>query len=98
METYRRLIDGCADAELRVLLAFYRIGGLRLGEAFEARWEDVDWAAERFTVRSPKTERSGKDRRLIPLFPELRQELETLHSETRAKDFIVVKRRDKAGV
>ena len=71
METYRRLIDGCDDAELRVLSAFYRIGGLRLGEAFEARWEDVDWSAERFTVRSPKTERGGKDRRIIPLFPEL---------------------------
>lgn len=39
MEACRRLIDGCDDAELRVLSAFYRIGGLRLGEAFEARWE-----------------------------------------------------------
>jgi integrase len=97
-ETYRRLIDGCADAELRVLLSLYRIGGLRLGEAFEARWEDVDWDAERFTVRSPKTERCGKDRRVVPLFPELRCELEALRSETRAKDFIVVKRRDKTGV
>ena len=98
METYRRLIDGCDDAELRVLLAFYRIGGLRLGEAFEARWEDVDWRAERFTVRSPKTERSGKDRRIIPLFPELRRELEALRSESRADDFIVVRRRDKQSV
>ena len=98
METYCRLIDGCDDAELRVLLSFYRIGGLRLGEAFEARWEDVDWRAERFTVRSPKTERSGKDRRLIPLFPELRRELKTLRSESRADDFIVVRRRDKQSV
>lgn len=97
-ETYRRLIDGCDDAELRVLLALYRIGGLRLSEAFEARWEDVDWDAERFTVRSPKTERCGKDRRVIPLFSELRRELEALRLETRAKDFIVVKRRDKTGV
>ena len=68
METYRRLIDGCDDAELRVLSAFYRIGGLRLGEAFEARWEDVDWRAERFTVRSPKTERGGKDVELSRCF------------------------------
>ena len=97
-ETYGRLIDGCDDAELRVLLAFYRIGGLRLGEALEARWEDVDWEGERFTVRSPKTERCGKDRRLIPLFPELRQELEALRQETGSKDFIVVKRRDRTGV
>lgn len=97
-ETYRRLIDGCDDAELRVLLALYRIGGLRLSEAFEARWEDVDWDAERFTVRSPKTERCGKDRRVIPLFPELRRELETLRSKSRSKDFIVVKRRTKTSV
>ena len=97
-ETYRRLIDGCDDAELRVLLALYRIGGLRLSEAFEARWEDVDWDAERFTVRSPKTERCGKDRRVIPLFSELRRELETLRSKSRSKDFIVVKRRTKTSV
>lgn len=93
METYRRLIDGCDDAELRVLLAFYRIGGLRLGEAFGARWEDVGWNAERFTVRSPKTERGGKDRRSIPLFAELRRKLKTLRSESRSQDFIVVRRR-----
>ena len=97
-ETYRRLIDGCDDAELRVLLALYRIGGLRLSEAFEARWEDVDWDAERFTARSPKTERCGKDRRVIPLFSELRRELETLRSKSRSKDFIVVKRRTKTSV
>ena len=41
------------------------------------RWSDIDWTKNRFTVRSPKTEgHEGKDKRVVPLFPELRKELE----------------------
>ncbi len=99
METYYRLMENCADAELRVLLSFYRVGGMRLSEAFEARWEDVDWAAERFTVRSPKTERVGKAFRVIPLFEEIRTELEKLKSETQVFDGpIVRKHREKTSI
>lgn len=64
------------------MFALYRIGGLRFSEAFEARGEDVDWEGERFTVRSPKTAKSGKDRRVVPLFTELRRQLEALRSQT----------------
>lgn len=37
----------------------------------------MDWKKNRLTVRSPKTERhEGKASRVIPLYPELRKELE----------------------
>ncbi|MBQ9799354.1 MAG: site-specific integrase [Thermoguttaceae bacterium] len=85
LDVYRRVVTSCDDAELRALFALYRIGGLRFSEAFEARWEDVDWEGERFTVRSPKTAKSGKDRRVIPLFTELRRQLETLRSQKGVK-------------
>src|SRR5262249_11055588 len=36
------------------------------------RWEDVEWSAGRFRVRSPKTEHhEGGAERWVPLFPEL---------------------------
>jgi hypothetical protein len=36
------------------------------------RWVDVDWERGRFIVHSPKTEHHpGRDRRAVPLFPEL---------------------------
>lgn len=99
METYNRLVAHCRDSEIRVLLSFYRVGGMRLGEAFEARWEDVDWDSERLTVRSPKTERAGKAFRVIPLFDEIRVELERLKSETsNATGFIIRKRREKTAI
>ncbi|MFM7095952.1 MAG: integrase, partial [Gemmataceae bacterium] len=36
------------------------------------KWEDVDWDKKRILVYSPKTEHhEGKEKRFIPLFPEL---------------------------
>ena len=46
-------------------------------EVLSLRWQDIDWAAGKATVTSPKTEHHpGKDTRVIPLFPELRAILE----------------------
>ncbi len=77
-DDYKRLLDACITQEQRALIALYRIGGLRKNEALLLRWEDVDLPSRRMLVRSPKTERSGKGARVVPLFPELREELETL--------------------
>ena len=41
------------------------------------KWMDINWDQNRFLVRSSKTEHhEGKDKRLVPLFPELREELD----------------------
>ncbi|MBP3556317.1 MAG: tyrosine-type recombinase/integrase [Thermoguttaceae bacterium] len=75
---YAKLLDACPNQETRTLIALYRIGGLRKEEALRAEWRDVDWEGGRMLVRSPKTARIGKPTRIIPLFPELRAELEAL--------------------
>lgn len=78
-DAYNKLLDASPSLEWRALFALWRIGGLRRAEAFLVEWRDVDWINGRLFVRSPKTERhKGKDARVIPLFPELREELERL--------------------
>ncbi len=67
------MLNACPDAEWRVMFALARFGGLRTpSETLRLRWADIDWAAGRFTVTSPKTEHhEGKASRIVPLFPEL---------------------------
>ncbi|MBQ2850543.1 MAG: tyrosine-type recombinase/integrase [Thermoguttaceae bacterium] len=72
-EWYVKLLENCPDQDWRTILALCRIGGLRCpSEVLEARWDDVNWEKERFAVR----DRKRKTTRVIPLFPELREELD----------------------
>ena len=67
-----RVIDAAPDAEWRLLIALSRFGGLRCpSEHLALRWQDVDWARNRFRVESSKT-----GERWVPIFPELRPYLE----------------------
>lgn len=73
-----RLLDACPNHHWRAIVALARYGGLRCpSEVLSLRWMDIDWAAGRIVVTSPKTEHHpGKASRTIPLFPELRSVLE----------------------
>lgn len=77
-EDAQKVIDACPNVEWRVIVALSRFGGLRCpSEHLALRWEDVDWANNRLHVRSPKTEHhEGRDSRVIPLFPELKEALD----------------------
>ena len=68
-----KVLDACPDTEWRLIFALARYGGLRSpSELLALRWGDIDWERSRFTVRSAKTEHhEGKDRRVVPIFPEL---------------------------
>jgi integrase len=67
-ETIAQVIDAAPDHEWRLIIALSRFGGLRCpSEHLALRWQDIDWARDRFAVKSPKT-----GRRLVPIFPELR--------------------------
>lgn len=79
-ETIAKVIDAAPDAEWRLLIALSRFGGLRVpSEALALKWTDVDWEHNRLTVRSPKTEHhEGKGERIIPLFPEIREHLQSV--------------------
>lgn len=61
------------DDEWRLIVALCRFGGLRCSsEIFALRLDDIHFDSRKIVVRSPKTERyPGKDKRVIPLFPEL---------------------------
>ena len=63
------------------------------------RWNCVvDWAQNRFTVHSPKTRHhTGKESRVVPLFPELRPYLDACYFEA-ADDgagFVITRYRSK---
>jgi integrase len=88
MEEYAKLLDACPSQEWRTIIALARIGGLRCpSELQHLRWSDVHWSENRFLVRSPKTEHhEGHRERIVPLFPELREELEKHFSQVKAKE------------
>ncbi len=100
-EMVQRVLDAAPDAEWRVIIALSRFGGLRCpSESFALRWEDVDFAAGRMLVRSPKTEGyAGREYRHVPIFAELRPYLEDAHELAPAgTEFVVWKRRAAANL
>ncbi len=73
------LLEACPDQQWRTLYALGRWGGLRCpSEVLRLRWSDIQWDRGRFKVTAPKTERYGKGERIVPLWPELAAELNTL--------------------
>lgn len=78
-ESATAILEACPNQEWRVIFALGRFGGLRTpSETLNLRWSDINWERSRFKVRSPKTERYGKSERVVPLWPELKKELDTL--------------------
>lgn len=67
------VINAAPDAEMQLIIALSRYGGLRTpSETFALKWQHIDWIRRRMTVTSPKTERyEGHETREMPLFPEL---------------------------
>jgi integrase len=81
--TIAQVMDACPSAEWRLLVAMSRFGGVRVpSEAVTLRWQDIDWHRGRILIHSPKTEHhAGKATRVIPLFAEIRAELDTLFDQ-----------------
>jgi integrase len=91
------VLEGCPDAQWRLLFALARFGGLRVpSEPLGLRWGDVDWERARMTVRSPKTAREGKATRVVPLFPELRPYLEEVFDAAEpGEEFVITRYRER---
>ena len=72
------VLDACPNHDWRMIVALARYGGLRCPtEVLSVRWQDINWEKGRIIVTSPKTEHHPDGgTRVIPLFPELRPELE----------------------
>lgn len=95
------ILEACPDQEWRVLFALARFGGLRCpSEVLGLRWSDIQWDRGRFKVRSPKTEKAGKAERIVPLFPEVLDELNSLFGlvapgvRSPADGFVIARYRD----
>lgn len=86
-EVFNKLLDSCKDDRLRNALVLYRYGGLRRGEAFLLRWDMLDYDKGTIEVLSPKTAHSGKAKRIVPMFPEIRK---YLRKTDNPKDNLVV--------
>lgn len=75
-DEYLKMIAYCPNQEWRTFLAFVRYGGLRSQcEATAVRWSNILWEKNRFHVENVK---HGGVGRYVPLFPEIKQELEKL--------------------
>lgn len=66
-----RVIEACPDAEWRLIFAMARFAGVRIpSEIRGLKWSDIDFAAGKMIIYSPKTEHiPDKDKRTIPIFP-----------------------------
>ena len=99
-EWYLKLLDACPDQTWRTLLAITRYGGLRNpSETLRLQWSDVNWEKNRLKVTSPKTEgHRGHESRVIPIFPEVRKELERQfeQAEEGGSPFVIDRWRDTA--
>lgn len=69
----KKVLDACPDEQWRLIFALCRYGGLRCpSEVLLLKWADIDMVRGRMIVHSPKTEHHhGKDRRIVPIYPEL---------------------------
>jgi len=69
-EEAAKVLDACPTAEWRLIVALSRFGGLRCpSDIIALRWIDIDWAQNRMTIRSSKTEHhEGGGCRVTPLF------------------------------
>ena len=96
-EDAEKVLAACPDNEWRLIFALARFGGLRTpSETLLLRWADVDWERGRLLIRSPKTEHhEGKDSRLVPIFPELRQHLEAAWDQAaEGAEYVITRYRD----
>src|SRR5262249_40630228 len=101
-----KVLNACPNLRCQLIFALARWGGLRTpSETIRLRWGDIDWEKNCFTVHSPKTEHhEGKDKRVVPLFKELRPYLEkafnkheTEHGKPPSREEYVIHVRDRAG-
>lgn len=67
------VLQACPTTQWKLVFALARFGGLRMPSELERlTWGDIKWSEGVLLVHSPKTEHhEGKDKRFVPLFPEL---------------------------
>lgn len=94
--TVAKVIDACPSIDWRLLFALARYAGLRTpSESYRLRWSDVLWDQRRMIVHASKTEHhEGKDKRIVPITPDLYPLLqEAFDAAPEGSEFVVGGRR-----
>lgn len=78
-----KVIAACPDVTWQLVFALSRYGGLRVeSEEVLLKWSDIRWDERRMVVTSPKTAHHvGKDKRVVPIFPEFLPFLQAAREE-----------------
>jgi len=81
----QKVLDACPDAQWRLIFGLARFGGLRCpSEVVRLKWQDIDFANDRFTVHASKTEHHADGGiRTVPMFPELRSLFQTVFDQAK---------------
>ena len=94
-----KVLEECPDAGWRLIFGLCRWGGLRCpSEILRLKWQDVDFANDRFIVHASKTEHhTDAGIRTVPMFPELRPLFQDAFDNAKEGDIYCITRyRDKA--
>jgi len=98
-EMAQKTLEACPDAQWRLIFGLARYGGLRCpSEVLRLKWDDIDFADDRFTVHASKTEHHANGGvRTVPMFPELKPLFQDVFDEAKAGDvYCITRYRDKA--
>lgn len=73
-----KIVKKCGEHEWRLLFTMTRCIPMRIpSEIRELTWSDVDFEENKILIHSPKTRHIGKSARLVPIFIEFKELLET---------------------
>ncbi len=71
-EMTQKLLDAAPDTQWKLIIALWRLAGLRKMEIHSLTWGDVLWDKGRFRVRATKTAHmEGREIRFVPIGPVL---------------------------
>jgi integrase len=85
-DQFTKLVDTIRQADVRAkpagdLVELLGYSGMRLGEAVNLTWGDVDWDRNTFLVTGGERLTKNLDVRVVPLFPAMRELLERIRGE-----------------
>ncbi|PXA04351.1 hypothetical protein DDZ13_07410 [Coraliomargarita sinensis] len=85
-EEFEKLLAGIAKLDGRAkeaanLVQLLAYSGMRLGEAINIQWNEVDFKKGRFTVSGGEVGTKNHETRIVPLFPRLKEFLKKLYHQ-----------------
>jgi len=89
-----KILDACPDAEWRLIITLCRYAGLRCPtEVLALKWGDILWDQCRMNIPNVKTgKQTGESFRTIPIFPEVREQLDEVFLLSPEKSEHVIRR------